>query len=654
MFLALGTIVAANSATAPDWVRAASATPVRTYPDDTPAIVLLDETVVDVAPDGTRTQRDRIVLRILSRAGRSWATAETYFHSSSDKLQSFRAWVVLPSGKVNEFKKKDVVERAVFTTGRLELYGELKSALIDATDQVVPGSVFAFEAIKTERGVFSQDRFRFQWDIPVETSTYTANVPQEWRVEGRVFNSQPIEPVVSGGHHTWSMRGLPALPDEPLSPSPVSTGPWLGVDFRRPAGLAGTNMSWTYDGWSSVSERYEPHYAAAAAADDAIRKRAAALTADTKTRWKTIRALCTFAQGVNYVSVSLDHGSGGGHIPRPASRVLACGYGDCKDKSTLLNSLLRTQGIVSYPVIVYSGDPRHVQESWPSSNQFNHCIVAIEVDESVQEPAVVEHPTLGRLLIFDPTNSIAPAGIVPAEVQGGLGLIVAGSRGGLMRLPTARPEDNRVARRVRARLDASGAIEGTVCEELANNAIVEPRRVLRFTAPILFRELIERWVSESLPAARVSRVEPVDKFPEAGFSLEVDFAAPAHGKRMRDQLIVFKPVLLGRRGTPFLKPGERMSPIVLEAVSFSEFSEIALPPDFVVDEMGEPVEIESPFGRYSSRGSVDVDGKLVFERTFELQPLVLPASEYAGVRDFFARVEQAEQARVVLARKPAS
>ncbi|HEY5551694.1 MAG TPA: hypothetical protein VIK52_07390, partial [Opitutaceae bacterium] len=66
-----------------------------------------------------------------------------------------------------------------------------------------------------------------------------------------------------------------------------------------------------------------------------------------------------------------------------------------------------------------------------------------------------------------------------------------------------------------------------------------------------------------------------------------------------------------------------------------------------------PVKVESAFGRYTAHGAVDGEGRLVFKRTLEFQPAVVPASEYAAVRAFYERIVQAEQSPVVLARLPA-
>lgn len=636
---------------APEWVREVAAQRPSGFPEGTSAVVLVEEASVVVAADGTKKQRERVAYRILTSEGRRLAVARTIYNKASGKLVSLVAWSVDSNGRITEFGRKRIIEAATYPSS-LELYGDYWGAVINASGEVPVGSTFAFEAVVEEREVFAQDRFGFQWSIPVLKSSFSATVPTGWSVEGRTFNADSVEPLVSGSTTTWTMNNLPAWPDEPRGPSASAHGPWLAIDYRRSAGAKGNLMSWGFDSWRAISEHFTPYYSSASEPDDSIKSRAAALTEGIAPGWEQVRALCTFAQSVNYISIAFNTPVGGGMIPRQAKQVLACGYGDCKDKSTLLLSLLSAKGVRAYAATVFSGDAARIQESWPSPFQFNHCIVAIPVDASVTGPAVVEHSTLGRLLFFDPTNTTAPVGILPSEDQGSLALVLAGDAGELVRLPVATPDDNHVRRVIRVQLDRAGGIKGTIREEFRGNASVDERAMIRKNTPTRYHEIVERWIGSTMPGARARRIEPVDDFATAALDVEVEFEAPGHGRLMRDALIVFKPVLVSRRGSALLRPGERKSPVVFDAYSLSETTEFELPEGFRVDEMVEPVEVESQFGWYSARGRLGEEGRLIFERTLKLLPVVVPASEYAEVRAFYERIIKAEQSPVVLAREP--
>lgn len=63
------------------------------------------------------------------------------------------------------------------------------------------------------------------------------------------------------------------------------------------------------------------------------------------------------------------------HTPTQPSKVFERRFGDCKDKSLLLATILSALGIESHPALVNT-DARHTLDDWqPSPYDFDHCIV---------------------------------------------------------------------------------------------------------------------------------------------------------------------------------------------------------------------------------------------------------------------------------------
>src|SRR2546425_8864733 len=132
--------------------------------------------------------------------------------------------------------------------------------------------------------------------------------------------------------------------------------------------------------------------------------------------------------------------------------------------------MLKVAGIASYPVAIYSGDPFYVRESWPSPQQFNHAIIAISVSDTTPRAASVEHPALGRLLFFDPTDPDTSVGDLPQQLQGSFALIAAGEKGGLVRIPTIPPDTDELQRQTDLVLSPDGTIEATMEENSIGQA----------------------------------------------------------------------------------------------------------------------------------------------------------------------------------------
>jgi hypothetical protein len=90
-----------------------------------------------------------------------------------------------------------------------------------------------------------------------------------------------------------------------------------------------------------------------------------------------ITAAIDFVQNdIRYMGIE----SGIGSIkPFTPKQVLDQRFGDCKDKSLLLVSMLRSLGVTkSYPVLVSTSLTTHVDDFMPSGTLFDHCIAFFE------------------------------------------------------------------------------------------------------------------------------------------------------------------------------------------------------------------------------------------------------------------------------------
>jgi hypothetical protein len=111
--------------------------------------------------------------------------------------------------------------------------------------------------------------------------------------------------------------------------------------------------------------------------------------------------------------------------------------------------------------------------------------------------------------------------------------------------------------------------------------------------------------------------------------------------------LVVRPGLLASGGEFVLVPKQRTAPIELEADLRHDSIRIKLPAGFKLDEFPSPAKIESPYGALQASWKVE-NGEIVMEETLEVRQMVVPASEYPKVRDFFQEVASAHGASVVL------
>jgi len=646
VFLAacLQAAAAAKGDEAPAWLRQAASITVPTYGKDVHAVTLHDESRKTVEEDGRITTVTYQAVRILTREGRRFAEASEGYDNGSGKVKEMRAWLIRPSGEVRAYGKKEIIDAARVDN---DVYNEARQKIISAKDEADAGCVFGYEVLTEERVVHSQFIWSFQDFNPVLLSRVTVALPQGWRAEGVSFNHDKIEPVVSGSTYTWELRDLPPVEIEPASPVSKLLA-HVAINIFPPQGKA--TMLRSFASWKDVSRYTSELSDPQAGFNEPMAAKARELTAGAKTEFERIQAIGRYAQSVNYISIQIDVGRGGGYRPHAAVDVFNKNYGDCKDKANLMRALLKSLGVESYPVVIFSGDPNYVVPEWPSPQQFNHCIIAVKVSEETQTPTIVKHPSLGRLLIFDPTDDDTPFGDLPHHEQGSYALIVAGDAGELMKMPVTPPEANRLERAVEAELSADGTLTAKVSDRSFGQAAVEERRHFKHADRPQYVKRIERWITQTAPSANVLKSEPNDDARGGKFVLDVEFKSPNYAQLMRGKLMVFKPAVVSRRSSVSLTEAKRKHPVVLDSEAYDETVRIKLPEGFDVDEMPDPVDVNQPFGNYAAKCEVK-DGHLIFHRSLALKAGTIPVEQYASVRGFFERIRAVEQTPVVLVKK---
>lgn len=627
----------------PDWGRQAAAAAVPAFPPKVYAVGLLQDESVTVDADGRRVMRERGVLKVLQKSADSIEAYRSY-NTKTGKISNFRAWLLPPSGPPVPFGKDKVADIALsqeFT------YDEGRAKVVSTGANLAPGTVFIYEVTEEEKSVFVQYRYSFQGRLPVLLSRFSLTVPAGWEVRGSVFNHAPLDPSVSGNTYTWEMRGLPWIEHERYSPALHAVAPWLGVTYipgENKAGLA------PLKDWSAVSAWASGFVEPAAEASDAVRAKAAALTSGLTTELDRIRAIATFAQQVNYVSVQMNETRGGGYTPHPAADVLARNYGDCKDKATLMRALLKAVGVASYLIVIDADDRTFVRPEWPSPLQFNHAIIAVRVSPETKLPTVFEHPRLGRLLIFDPTDSDTPLGGLPEDEQGSHALVLAGLQGELVDMPLLAASTNRTESAIEGSLDGAGKLEAHAAQEyFGQSAARAHARVARQTNEELKRGY-ERSLARTVGAIAVKQAGISGRIVEGQMRLSLDFSAQNFSQTVQG-LIIVKPGSLALGGADYaFTTAERKLPVKLTSDVSRDSVHIKLPPGYKIDEMPDPVLLDSPYGTYKADWKED-GADLLFEQSVEVRDTIVPASKYPELRAFFEKISGSQIAPVVLVKK---
>ena len=99
-------------------------------------------------------------------------------------------------------------------------------------------------------------------------------------------------------------------------------------------------------------------------------------------------------QDIRYFGIEMGENS---HLPAPPDVTFSRKYGDCKDKSLLLVTLLRALGIEARPTLASMFMNRNVEKMLPSHAVFDHAIVQAVIDGKTYWLDATRAPQYGKL-----------------------------------------------------------------------------------------------------------------------------------------------------------------------------------------------------------------------------------------------------------------
>ncbi|HPW17835.1 MAG TPA: DUF3857 domain-containing protein, partial [Candidatus Aminicenantes bacterium] len=477
LFIALSLAVTALEPAAPaipDWLAQAALAPVGDHPAETEAVFLLDERMVTVRETGTIRVACRVALRILRPGGIDQARQLALASGFDTKILSMNGWGVTEGRKTVKVTVKDILETGLAPD---TLYTDICMKVLNVPGVGV-GSLVGFEWEEERKPLSLEDLHTFQGPFPSQLSRYSVAMPSGWSVEAFWVNWPAVEPrphavAKAPVSFTWEIADIPAIGDEPLRPGLRVVVGRLMVKFKSPVPDARC-----FSDWGEVGAWYEALSSECRAPTPYVEEKARALVGSAPDPFARLRALAEFVQtDVRYVAIEIGIG---GFKPHNAGGTLYNLYGDCKDKATLLAALLQASGVESHYLLVNSARGSVEADSPPSLYSFNHVVLSIRLPDDVPDeglPAVIRHPRLDRLLVFDPTSPFTPLGRLPHYLQGNFALLVAEGSGELLGLPQPEPEANSIERRGRFALDAAGSLQGEI-EETRRGALADAARAV--------------------------------------------------------------------------------------------------------------------------------------------------------------------------------
>jgi hypothetical protein len=628
----------AVAGSAPPWLAAVAGAPLPAHDDKTDAVLLYSEENLTVVSTDRVKRSVRKAYKILRPGGREYGEVAVSFNSHR-KITSLHGWCIPAQGKDYEVKDKDALEISLHKVEGSELVSDVKAKLlrIPASD---PGNVIGYEYEAEEQPYVLQDMWEFQQESPARESHYSLSLPSGWECKTFWFNYPEAKPAAGGGEWHWTVGNVSGI--RPESAMPPEVAGYMVVSFFPPGGSTLNEIS----NWQKVGDWYRNLTNGRFNASPDIKQEVASLTAAAPTQLEKMRIVARFVQQeIRYVAISLGIG---GLQPHAAADTFTHRYGDCKDKATLLSSMLGEIGVASYYVIINSQRGAVAADTPAHLGAFDHAILAVKLPEGLSDPSLVAtlpHARYGKLLFFDPTEEFTPFGSIGGYLQGNYGLLVGPDGGELVELPTLPSAMNGIQRTGKLALNASGNLQGEIKEmRLGDQAWAERARQRAITQDTDRIKSIETLLGASLSNFQISKAFVINRdHADLPFGFGYTISSDNYAKHAGNLLLV-RPRVLGVKSSALLEtPEPRKYAIEFEGLERDTDSfEIELPPGYEVDELPLPVDVDYSFASYHAK--TEFHGNTIgYSRVLEIKELSVPVAKAEDLKRFYRIIASDER-----------
>jgi hypothetical protein len=282
-----------------------------------------------------------------------------------------------------------------------------------------------------------------------------------------------------------------------------------------------------------------------------------------------------------------------GWIPEFVPETLRKRYGDCKDLASCLISEARNAGLKAHPVLARIVEG-HADATDPVSMlSFNHVIAAVELEKSLGLPAEIETPQ-GRFLLIDPTDRLAPLGVLHTGHRDREVLLCRESGGVWMKIPPSAVRTPRSKVLLNGKVTAPGRLEGSMTFEEEADALGLRQACLERGVHKM-REFLLEAVLNFPPTGTLEIVKVGDPFEvEKPFQVSFHFSHP-DGFHLQSGEGILANLGLPSAPIPIQKPGKpRRYPVQMLGTEVWEFEAILQLP-WTVTPVLPASEMRTPF-----------------------------------------------------------
>jgi tetratricopeptide (TPR) repeat protein len=436
-----------------------------------PFVVERYQTSVRFEKDGTSRRTTDVRVKVQSELGvEQWGQVVIGYNSANEKLDVTSLRVLKKDGSVVTAGAEAAQDMTAQVARDAPMYTDYREKHLTVPG-LRPGDTLEYSYVTTVTTPLAPNQFWFSYEfmrVPITLNEMVeVSVPQG--VALQLKTNPGFDPRVSDEDgrrvYRWEHSNLVRKTQEERRKDRLER--W------RKQVPPDIQLS-TFRSWAEVGEWYRGLERGRVQPSETVRAKAQELVAGRKTEIEKVEAIYNFvSQNFRYVSLSFGVGR---YQPHPAADILANRYGDCKDKHTLLASLLDAVGIPANAALINSS--RRLDPDLPSPAQFDHVITVV--------------PLKGGEVWLDSTPEIAPFRVISYNLRGKQALVVpleGTSR--LVTVPEAIPVGNWHKMEIDASVSPLGKLTAHVHETLRGDDEIYYRSAFRGTPQPYWKDMIQ-------------------------------------------------------------------------------------------------------------------------------------------------------------------
>jgi hypothetical protein len=598
------------------------------YPD-APAVLLYHADYITYVSDYDQSEFVYNRIKVLTDAGRAYANVEIPLVPWI-KIHDLEARAIHPDGSIAELNSKPF-EKIILKNRNFKFLAETFTL-----PNVAVGTIIEYRFRLHSTWTYSN-----QWILDHDLFTLKEHFLFKHAgpfVMSFVVRGSTAKPGKKNESYELELTNvLPFLPEEQMPPAEnykASVRFFYGT-----TDMAGMRAFWTHQArlWSLGADNFIGYHRAIA--DAAVAAIGGATDPEEKLR--KLYARVQEVRNLYWERERSDKEEKKEHLKENKSvvDVLKHGYGNSYEISALFVAMARAAGFNASLILVAGRERQFYRTEFLDSSQYNWTIAGVTLQD--------------KNLLLDPATKFCPFGLIRWTNTDTSALKLEKDKWNFIITPSQGQDRAIILRSARVVLDDQGSLKGHVTVTFEGSEALERRLLDLQTDEAGRNKGLEEEVASWLPPQSTAKMNYSQGWRKNGGPVvaDMEIEVPSYAAKAGKHLLT-RSSLFPTKQKDIFHRAQRKYPVYFPyAFSELDVTVIKMPAGYSVETIPEAIEVKPKFGMYRNNTKIS-DDQIVTTRGLFMSQFMFEPAEYSELKEFFVKVETADQFQAVLSSSP--